>query len=380
MVVEDERIIGAALQLQLEIEGYDVVANVGTADAAVDAAATATPDLILMDINLGDGGDGIEASSRIRDQFRIPMIFLTAYSDPATLRAFLPVCAWCRKARTGDGYWQDLTVYIREHLGVNITHGICEDCTAANAIEGDKSDTGGRESFRMSGGGLSLFREIRVTDDSPGTSGISVTMGRAQGSGRNVGIRTSGDEPGTYGLELVDVQGNVVDLEIEITLAEPASLEAPSVDLDRFTIAPAGGEQLLRMSGTDLGAFTAVAITDGSPGSEGISVAMGTARGSGRAVLVRTTAAEPGSYQLELTHSDGSVVLLPVKFEFTAIRFTSDSPGQDGITVGMGRASNDRPNVLIRTTRATPGIYRVEGEDDEENVFQLDIEVVVGGG
>jgi len=42
LVVEDERIVGAALQLQLEQVGYDVVANVGTADRAVAAARDET--------------------------------------------------------------------------------------------------------------------------------------------------------------------------------------------------------------------------------------------------------------------------------------------------------------------------------------------------
>jgi CheY-like chemotaxis protein len=43
------------------------------------------PDLLLMDILLRGDMDGIEAAERLRQQFEIPVVFLTAYADPTTL-------------------------------------------------------------------------------------------------------------------------------------------------------------------------------------------------------------------------------------------------------------------------------------------------------
>lgn len=45
-----------------------------------------------------------------------------------TLKGFLPVCAWCRKVREDDGYWNELENYVTEHTDARITHGICPAC------------------------------------------------------------------------------------------------------------------------------------------------------------------------------------------------------------------------------------------------------------
>jgi len=85
LIVEDERIVAAALQQQLERVGFDVVGNVGDAKDAIELACRVEPDVVLMDVNLGSGMDGIEASARIREQVAVPVVFLTAYADDATL-------------------------------------------------------------------------------------------------------------------------------------------------------------------------------------------------------------------------------------------------------------------------------------------------------
>lgn len=51
-----------------------------------------------------------------------------ALSQVKTLHGLLPVCAWCRKVRGDDGYWQQLEEYIVEHSEASVTHGICPDC------------------------------------------------------------------------------------------------------------------------------------------------------------------------------------------------------------------------------------------------------------
>lgn len=93
MVVEDERIIAMDLQQQLEQLGYDVCAVVASGAHAIQSANEQHPDLILMDIHLEGPMDGIDAALAIHQQLKIPIIFLTAYAEDATLqraRAALP--------------------------------------------------------------------------------------------------------------------------------------------------------------------------------------------------------------------------------------------------------------------------------------------------
>lgn len=43
------------------------------------------------------------------------------------LEGLLPICAWCRRIRSDDGYWMQLEQYLTD-AGAEITHGICQDC------------------------------------------------------------------------------------------------------------------------------------------------------------------------------------------------------------------------------------------------------------
>jgi CheY-like chemotaxis protein len=52
---------------------------------AIDNAGQMHPDLVLMDIRLKGPMDGIEAAGQIRDRFNLPIVYLTAYTDSATL-------------------------------------------------------------------------------------------------------------------------------------------------------------------------------------------------------------------------------------------------------------------------------------------------------
>jgi diguanylate cyclase (GGDEF)-like protein/PAS domain S-box-containing protein len=85
LIVEDEKIICLDLQRRLEKFGYAVVGIASTAEEAIDKAANLHPDIILMDIMLGEESDGIDAATQIKDLLAIPVIFLTAYADDKTL-------------------------------------------------------------------------------------------------------------------------------------------------------------------------------------------------------------------------------------------------------------------------------------------------------
>lgn len=51
-----------------------------------------------------------------------------AQEEIRTLTGLLPICAYCKKIRNDNGYWESLELYITERVDVNFSHGICEDC------------------------------------------------------------------------------------------------------------------------------------------------------------------------------------------------------------------------------------------------------------
>ncbi len=86
MVVEDERITARGIEKRLKGMGYSVVGLAASGEEAVAKATELLPDLILMDIRLGNGMDGVEAAGLIRRDHDIPVNYLTAYSDALTLQ------------------------------------------------------------------------------------------------------------------------------------------------------------------------------------------------------------------------------------------------------------------------------------------------------
>jgi len=85
LVVEDKRIIAEDIKIRLDQLGYDVISISASGEEAIETAQTKRPDLVVMDIMLGSTMDGIEAAQIIREQFDIPIIFLTAYVDNVLL-------------------------------------------------------------------------------------------------------------------------------------------------------------------------------------------------------------------------------------------------------------------------------------------------------
>jgi DNA-binding response OmpR family regulator len=85
LVVEDESIVALDIRRILGEGGFEVVASVPSGEEAVATAALLRPDLVLMDIRLQGAMNGIEAARRIRDESRLPALFLTSYVDQQML-------------------------------------------------------------------------------------------------------------------------------------------------------------------------------------------------------------------------------------------------------------------------------------------------------
>ena len=85
LVVEDEAIVAADLAARLRRLGYGVPAVVSSGEEALEQVPKTNPSLVLMDIKLAGKLDGIEAAHQIQMQYAIPVIYVTAHSDEATL-------------------------------------------------------------------------------------------------------------------------------------------------------------------------------------------------------------------------------------------------------------------------------------------------------
>lgn len=176
------------LELVNEILGheYELLVAVDGREA-LDLAVAEQPDLILLDVMM-PVLDGFEVCRLLKAEAgtaEIPVIFLTALTDTeALLRGFqaggvdyvgkpfrpeelqvrvathvglkvardrelalrreleealrqvkqlsglLPICAWCKKIRNDQGYWDQLEGYLAARAGIVFSHGICPDCAA----------------------------------------------------------------------------------------------------------------------------------------------------------------------------------------------------------------------------------------------------------
>lgn len=186
LIVEDEAVTALHLKQELTDLGYEVVGTVDNAADAVRLATAATaprPDLVLMDIQLAGAGDGVSAASIIRPAADVPVVFLTAHGDEATLQraldaspfgyilkplqvrelsvnielalykhgkekemrrlvkelelalakvnvlsGLLPICTSCKRIRDATGTWRQLEAYITTHSEAEFSHTYCPAC------------------------------------------------------------------------------------------------------------------------------------------------------------------------------------------------------------------------------------------------------------
>ena len=110
MVVDDESIVALDLQSSLENMGYNVPAVVSSGEEAVSTAGKVRPDLILMDISLNGGMDGVQAAEQIRSRFPVPVIYLSAFSNDHILQ----------RAKQTEPYGYLLKPYVERELHTTI--------------------------------------------------------------------------------------------------------------------------------------------------------------------------------------------------------------------------------------------------------------------
>ena len=85
LIVEDELLIADEIERALIRLGHTPLEPIDNSDDALQVLAQQPVELVLMDINIAGDCDGNAAALLIRRQFAVPVVFLTARSDSATL-------------------------------------------------------------------------------------------------------------------------------------------------------------------------------------------------------------------------------------------------------------------------------------------------------
>jgi two-component system, response regulator PdtaR len=85
LIVEDELIIALDLEDAMSALGFEVCGLASTADTARSIAMDNQPDVVLMDVNLDGGREGIEAARWLREVCETAVVFVTSYNDDDTV-------------------------------------------------------------------------------------------------------------------------------------------------------------------------------------------------------------------------------------------------------------------------------------------------------
>lgn len=81
LIVEDDTLVGMGLKANLERLGHTVIGQAGHSSEAAQLFREQKPDLVLIDIRL-NADDGIDLAGQLLAERRVPIIVVTAYSDP----------------------------------------------------------------------------------------------------------------------------------------------------------------------------------------------------------------------------------------------------------------------------------------------------------
>jgi hypothetical protein len=114
LIVEDDRASAKLLEISLRRLSCNICGIAGNGPEAIRLVETQQPDIVLMDINLPGGFDGIEATEMIRATYRIPVLYITANNEDETIR----------RAIGSDPIGYLLKPYSVENLRVMIETGV----------------------------------------------------------------------------------------------------------------------------------------------------------------------------------------------------------------------------------------------------------------
>ncbi len=85
VLVEDAGIVANDIDQTITEAGFRMVDKFSSGEQALEALDSTGADLVLMDIQLSGELDGIETTEKIEESNTVPIVFLTAYSNPETI-------------------------------------------------------------------------------------------------------------------------------------------------------------------------------------------------------------------------------------------------------------------------------------------------------
>lgn len=184
LIIEDELIIAKDLQNRLESEGYNVPEVCINGEEAMELIEIIKPDMVLIDIQLESQYDGIETAEKIRLNYNLPVIYMTAhvnndvlerikltqpsgflmkpinYTELSTsielgiykhkiesqnsrlldeLQAIIahsnilrdmtvPICSKCSSIREDNSNWISMEDYMKKYYNIEFTESVCPTC------------------------------------------------------------------------------------------------------------------------------------------------------------------------------------------------------------------------------------------------------------
>jgi DNA-binding response OmpR family regulator len=85
LIVEDEFLIAHDLETTMHTLGFDDCDLAPNARQAHSLSMTDRPDIVVVDVCLEGGREGIEVARWLREMFDVPVVFVTSYSDDNTV-------------------------------------------------------------------------------------------------------------------------------------------------------------------------------------------------------------------------------------------------------------------------------------------------------
>lgn len=136
-IVEDEMIIADTICLALQTLNYDYCKPARSFEKAIQMIESEKPDIVLLDINLNAKLDGIDLGHRINANYFIPIIYLTANSDKATIercKATLPN-AFLIKPFSNEELFSAIEIALFSHSIKSVSTVIPKEQVLINAIQ-----------------------------------------------------------------------------------------------------------------------------------------------------------------------------------------------------------------------------------------------------
>ena len=153
LIAEDHTLVSQGLEVMLSMaEGIDLVGVVATGEAAVERAEREQLDVILMDVNLGKGINGIEATRQVKEKApSTRVLILTMFTDPGTVAEAVKAGA--------DGY---LSKGASKEVVVQAIKDVVEGKSVLdpNVTEGIFGRIGGRDPQALTDRELTVLQEL----------------------------------------------------------------------------------------------------------------------------------------------------------------------------------------------------------------------------